>query len=48
VATTNGYFDEGYAEGVRDAVEYLADLFEGVYDTDVFENLEVTGRENHE
>jgi hypothetical protein len=28
---------EAYADGVRDAVAYLADLFEGVYDTNVFE-----------
>jgi hypothetical protein len=27
-------------------VEYLADLFEGVYDTDVFENLEVIRRDS--
>jgi len=46
MTTTNGYFDEGYAEGVRDAVEYLADLYDGVYDTDVFTNLEVTRRDS--
>jgi hypothetical protein len=34
-------FDAGYSEGVRDAVAYLADLFEGVNDTQVFEWLEV-------
>jgi len=33
---------EAYADGVREAVEYLADLFEGVYDTDVFEVHGVT------
>jgi len=34
-------YDAGYRNGVRDAVEYLADLFEGIYDTQVFEMLEV-------
>ena len=46
MVTTNGYFDEGYAEGVRDAVEYLAQLYKGVYDTNVFTYLEVTGRDS--
>jgi hypothetical protein len=33
---------EGYEEGVRDAVDYLAEVFEGVYDTDVFSRLGVS------
>jgi hypothetical protein len=32
-------FDEGYSAGVIDAVEYLSELYEGVYDTDVFSRL---------
>jgi hypothetical protein len=35
-------FDEGYSAGVIDAVAYLADVFEGVYDTDVFSRLGVS------
>lgn len=34
--------NDAYNEGVRDAVEYLAELFEGVYDTDVFSALGVS------
>ena len=34
--------DDAYAEGVRDAVEYLDELFEGVYDTNVFSVLGVS------
>lgn len=37
--------DSSYSEGVRDAVEYLAEVYgEGVYDTDVFDRLEVSPR----
>ena len=32
---------EAYAEGVRDAVDYLSTLFEGIYDTEVFDVLGV-------
>lgn len=35
-------YDKGYQDGVRDAVEYLAEVYgEEIYDTSVFERLEV-------
>lgn len=35
-------YDAGYAEGVRDAVAYLAEVYgDEVYDTDVFDRLNV-------
>lgn len=31
--------EQHYEQGVRDAVAYLSDLYEDVYDTEVFEKL---------
>ena len=37
------YLAKGYQDGVRDAVEYLAEVYgEGIYETSVFDRLEVT------
>ena len=38
-------FNAGYSEGIRDAVAYLAELYEGVYDTDVFARHDVPAPE---
>jgi len=38
-------FDEGYSAGVIDAVNYLANVFEGVFDTDVLIKLGVVSDE---
>lgn len=38
-------YEMGYKAGVREAVAYLAEVFEGTYDTDVFERLEVEAPE---
>jgi len=35
-------FDEGYSAGVIDAVAYLSEVYEGIYDTDVFSRLGVS------